>query len=211
MSRMLRLVLLTAVTTTLAACGGGAKLGGGKEGAAKALFAASQPAGQRSSAQGLNVSGLALPTLAASAPDAAAEVKVDCLKEGSLTMAVDVSSGAPQTGSVRYKVTYDGCSQDGANTYDGSLTMTMTVTGTANSAELAINMKGKIEISGDIEDFLDADVTQTTSIMTPSATSGSATLRLDGTIKTSEHLYVYDNETLTIAVDGKLPEDDGQD
>jgi hypothetical protein len=88
--------------------------------------------------------------------------------------------------------------------------MTMTVTGTANSAELAINMKGKIEISGDIEDFLDADVTQTTSITLTSATSGTVSVRLDGTIETSGHRYVYNNETLSFIMDGKLPEDDGE-
>jgi spore coat protein U-like protein len=202
-------VLLSAVTSALVACGGGAKLGGGKQGAAKALFSASQPAGKSTSAQGLNVSGLDLRALA-SAAKAAGSVTVSCLKEGSLKMELDVSSGAPQTGSFSYKVSYDGCSQDGANTYDGSLTMTMTVTGTANSAELAIHMKGKIEISGDIEDFLDADVTQTTSITLTSATSGTVSVRLDGTIETSGHRYVYDNETISFIMDGKLPEDDGE-
>jgi len=114
---------------------------------------------------------------------------VNCLKEGSLTMEVDVSSIAPQTGAISYKVSYDGCSQDGANQFDGSLTMTFTVTGTATSAEIAINMKGKIEISGDIDDYLDADTTQTTSVMTTSATSGTVSVRLAGTIETSEHRY----------------------
>lgn len=204
MSRMIRLALLTAVSSALVACGGGAKIGGGKEGAAKALFTASQPAGQSSSGQGLDLRALA------SAAAAAGRATVSCREDGSVTMEVDLLS-APQTGSFKYKVSYDDCSQDGDNTFNGSLTMTMTVTGTATSAEIAMTMKGTLEISGDIDDSLEADITQTTSVMTPSATSGSVTVRLDGTIKTSEHLYVYDNETLTIAVDGKLPEDDGQD
>ncbi len=51
MTRFIRLSVLAVASAALVACGGeeeqvGAKLGGGKQGAAQALFEASQPASQ---------------------------------------------------------------------------------------------------------------------------------------------------------------------
>lgn len=218
MSRTIRLSLLALATTALVACGGGAKLGGGKEGAAQALFAASQPAGQggNKSQNGLNVSGLGLnvsglvdPRTLVSGADSSLEVGVDCAQGGSVKLKLDLTSLGSQSGSFKYNVKYDDCSQDGVNKYKGDLTMEYSFVGTGTSLDLAMRLKGKVEISGDIDDFIDADVTETISLAATSATSGTVTVKLNGSIKTSEGNYTYANETLTITAGGSLPMDDG--
>lgn len=217
MSRTIRLSLLALATTALVACGGGAKIGGGKEGAAKALFDASQPAGQggNKSQQGLNVSGLGLnvsglvdPRTLASAADTSLEVAVDCAKGGSVKLKLDLTSTGNQSGGFKYKVSYDKCSQDGINSFKGDMTIEYSFAGTGTSLDLAMRMKGKIEISGDVDDFIDADVTETISLAATSATSGTVTVKLNGSIKTSEGSYTYANEALTITAGGSIPMDD---
>lgn len=216
MSRTIRLSLLALATTALVACGGGAKIGGGKEGAAKALFDASQPAGQGGNKQqglnvsglGLNVSGLVDPRTLASAADTSLEVSVDCAKEGSVKLKLDLTSTGSQAGGFKYKVSYDKCSQDGVNSYKGDMTIEYSFAGTGTSLDLAMRMKGKIEISGDVEDFIDADVTETISLAATSATSGTVTVKLNGSIKTSEGSYTYANEALTLTAGGSIPMDD---
>jgi hypothetical protein len=219
MSRTIRLSLLALATTALVACGGGAKIGGGKEGAAKALFDASQPAGQggNKSQQGLNVSGLGLnvsglvdPRTLASAADTSIEVAVDCAKGGSVKLKLDLTSSGSQSAGFKYKVSYDKCSQDGVNSFKGDMTMEYSFAGTGTSLELAMRLKGKIEISGDIDDFIDADVTESVAFSATSATSGSVTVKLNGSIKTSDGSYTYANESLTITAGGSIPmADDG--
>jgi hypothetical protein len=202
MSRIVRLSLLAAVTTALVACGGGEKIGGGKEGAAKALYAASQPSAKGGSTNGQSL----MRQIAAGAATGALEFSVDCAKGGSVNLKLDLTAGN-QTGAIKYATEYKDCNQDGVNSFDGTMTLEMTITGALNSVEFAMHMKGKIEISGDIEDYIDADITQTISASAATATSGNVTFKLDGTIKTSENSYTYVNEMITITVEGSIPVD----
>jgi hypothetical protein len=212
MSRTIRLSLLALATTALVACGGGAKLGGGKEGAAKALFEASQPAGKggNSSSQGLNVSGLVNPRLLASAADTNLEVAVNCAHGGSVKMKLDLTSFGSQAGSFKYDLEYKDCNEDGVNEFKGKMTMELLLDGGTNSLELAMRLKGKIEISGDINDFIDADVTETLSVTATGVSTGTVSIKLNGTIKTSEGSYAYNNESITINAGAEIPmADDG--
>jgi hypothetical protein len=204
MSRFIRLSILAVAAAALAACGGGAKIGGGKEGAAKALFQASQPAGKSGS------SGQNILVALANAASVTGEATVNCASGGSVKVAVDISSVGNQSGVIKYNVEYKSCNQDGVNEFDGSMAMSLSLSGTATTAELALHLKGKIEISGDIKDFLDADITETIAIAATSATSGTVTVKLNVTIKTSENSYSYVNESLTITVDGAIPQDNGK-
>ena len=205
MSRTLRLSLLAVVATALAACGGsGAKLGGGKEGAAKALFAASQPAGQGGNSNGQSL----MRQMANGAATGAVEFSVDCASKGSVKLKLDLTSGN-QSGSLKYEVEYNDCNQDGVNSFDGKMTMEMTISGSLSSLEMALKLKGKINLSGDISDYVDADITETLSATATSATSGSVTVKLNGSIKTSSSSYTYANESLTISAGGSLPADNG--
>jgi hypothetical protein len=209
MLRTIRFSLLAVATTALVACGGGAKLGGGKEGAAKALFEASQPAGK-----GGNTSSQSLLKALASGADITGdlEVEVACSQGGAVKLKLDLSSAGTgsQTGSFKYDLEYKDCNEDGVNKFKGKMTMEFIFAGTETSIDLSLRLKGKIEISGDIDDFIEADVTETFSASATSATSGTVSIKLNGTIKTSEGSYVYNNESITINVSGELPmADDG--
>jgi hypothetical protein len=206
MTRTLRLSLLAVVATALAACGGsGAKLGGGKEGAAKALFAASQPAGKGGNSSGQSL----MRQMASGAATGAVEFSVDCASKGSVKLKLDLTSSGTQSGSLKYEVEYKDCNQDGVNSFDGKMTMEMTISGSATSLEMALKLKGKINLSGDISDYVDADITETLSATATSATSGSVTVKLNCSIKTSSSSYTYANESLTISAGGSLPADNG--
>lgn len=209
MLRTIRFSLLAVATTALVACGGGAKLGGGKEGAAKALFEASQPAGK-----GGNTNGQSLLKALASGADITGdlEVEVACSQGGAVKLKLDLSSAGTgsQTGSFKYDLEYKDCNEDGVNKFKGKMTMEFIFAGTETSIDLSLRLKGKIEISGDIDDFIEADVTETFSASATSATSGTVSIKLNGTIKTSEGNYVYNNESITINVSGEIPmADDG--
>ena len=218
MLRTIRFSLLAVATTALVACGGGAKLGGGKEGAAKALFEASQPAGKggNTSSQSLlrNGLGLSLNGLSSNIADITGdlEVEVACSQGGAVKLKLDLSSAGTgsQTGSFKYDLEYKDCNEDGVNKFKGKMTMEFIFAGTETSIDLSLRLKGKIEISGDIDDFIEADVTETFSASATSATSGTVSIKLNGTIKTSEGNYVYNNESITINVSGEIPmADDG--
>ncbi|WP_224365226.1 hypothetical protein [Hyalangium versicolor] len=206
MFRFVRSSLLAAATTALVACGGGdgAKLGGGKEGAAKALFSASQPAGMGGQKNGQSL----MRQMAAGAATGALEFSVDCAKGGSVTLKLDLTTTGNQAGSFKYDTEYKDCTQDGVNSFDGKLTLEYSIEASQTSVDLAMRLKGKLEISGDIDDYLDADITETFSATDTGATSGTVRLTLDGTIKTSQGSYTYANESLSITLDGGLPADD---
>lgn len=204
MLRFVRLSLVAAATTALVACGGsGAKIGGGKEGAAKAAFQAGQPAGQGANTSGQNL----LRQLAAGAATGSAEFSTDCAKGGSVKLKLDLTSTDNQSGGIKYKADYNKCSQDGINSYDGSMEMEFKANITGSSVELSIRLKGKVDITGTIDDSIDADVTETFAATATSATSGTVSIKVDGSIKTSSASYTYANETLNITVDGSLPAD----
>ncbi|WP_224245324.1 hypothetical protein [Hyalangium gracile] len=204
MFRIVRLSLLTAATTALVACGGGdgAKLGGGKEGAAKALFAASQPVGQGGSTNSQSL----LRQLASGAATGALDFKVDCAKGGTVSMKLDVTATGNQ-GKFKYETEYKDCNQDGVNSFDGKMTTEIDMSAILSSGQLSMRLKGKLELTGDINDYIDADITETISATATSATSGTVSIKLDGTIKTSDGSYVYANESLSITVDGAIPAD----
>jgi len=197
MTRFIRLSVLAVASAALVACGGsGAKLGGGKEGAAQALFEASQPAGKGGQ-------GNLLQALASGATSA--EVSVDCAQSGSVKLKLDLSSVDQTSGKFKYELEYNSCNEDGVNEFDGKMTMEFKFAASTTSASVELRLKGKIEISGEIEDYLDADVTETIDVAATGANSGSVTVKLDGTIKTSAESYDYRNESITITVGGELP------
>jgi len=197
MTRFIRLSVLAAATAALVACGGsGAKLGGGKEGAAQALFEASQPAGKGGQ-------GNLLQALASGVTSA--EVSVDCAQGGSVKLKLDLSAIDQTSGSFKYELEYNGCNEDGVNEFDGKMKMEFKFASSTTSASVELKLKGKIEISGEINDYLDADVTETIDVAATGANSGSVTVKLNGTIKTSTESYTYTNESITITVGGELP------
>jgi hypothetical protein len=202
MNRLTRLTILSAMTLGLVACGGGAKLGGGKEGAAQAAFQASQPAGRGSQ------TGQSLVKQALASGAATLTIKADCAKGGTVSLALDATNSGTESGAISYTITYDACNEDGKNEYNGTMTTSMTFDTDVTNTNFAITlgMKGKLTIEGEVSDFIDADVKMTMNASATSAHSGSVTLVMDGTIKTSEGSYVYVGETVAITA-GELPKD----
>jgi hypothetical protein len=200
MTRFIRLSVLAAATAALVACGGsGAKLGGGKEGAAQALFEASQPAANGGK-------GNLLQAMANGAVTIGTEVSVDCSQGGSVKLKLDITSIGQTSGNFKYDLEYDDCSEDGVNEFNGEMSMEFSIaTDGTTSASIAMRLKGKIEISGEIDDFIDADVTETIDVASTGANSGSVTVKINGSIKTSEGSHTYVNESLSITVGGELP------
>ena len=200
----IRLSLVAAVALAITACGGGAKLGGGKEGAAEALFQASGPAAStKGSIARLQSSGATT-----------GEVKVDGQKSGSVTLSFDITETDTSSGAIAYNVKYDNFSDDGKNFYSGYMDLKIKFnfdfTNTSSSGSMVLTMKGKMDISGEISDFLDADITQTVDFNALSNQSGAVVVTLNGKISTSTETHVYNNETISFTADGQLPAEESK-
>lgn len=205
MLQLSRSALLASLALALTACGGsGAKLAGGKEGAAQALFMASQASSGAMSAAGeRRVS-------ATSVSNPSTEMSVDCAKGGKVSLRFDFDESADYAngGELAYALDYDDCNQDGRNAFDGTL-LTTVVTDAGNTAEsfsMAMKLEGKLDISGEVDDFVDADITQSMDFDLSEVQdgTGSVVVRLIGTIKTSTATYTYDGTPITVQV-GALP------
>jgi hypothetical protein len=200
MSPLLRVTLAAALATTLAACGG-AKLGGGKEGAAEAL--------RNIGAGGSPSSKSGLAALAAQAAGTTLTLEQDCLESGSVKIAVTASAdGGSGSALATFTSQFLRCNHDGRNTYDGSLAVSLSAEVRESEAYVAFHYKGKVDISGDISDFVDADVTMAVRATEQSATRGELTIITNGTIRTSTATHTYDNETLRISAGGELRKGD---
>jgi hypothetical protein len=169
------------------ACGGegGARLGGGKQGAAQALATASSPAWMVNPSAG-QIGGTA--TYA-------------CQHGGSVV--VNFTAATP--GSTSFTADYRDCSTDGRSRLNGTLTTTTTVEASSTNALLVQHMIGELTISGQVSDFLRADITERVSVSNSSSTTSTATVVLDGWIETSSDRYVYSSETFVVDMNAELP------
>jgi hypothetical protein len=208
MIRFIRLSLLAAAATALVACGGGPKLGGGKEGAAKAMFVASQS----SNSALMRATGQALPVqaLASYANSTVGEIPFKCAKSGDLKVIIDFATYLQdiEKGEFKYEVEFNDCNEDGVNTLDGKLAIELKAA--AGFGEVSLKFKGEVEFSGEVDDYIDVDVTLAVSQRVLDQTSGTVGITLTGTIKTSEATYTYDGSPLTITVEGGLPIAEGE-
>ena len=200
MKHGIRLALAAAVSLTLASCAPGARLGGGKEGAAEALFQASSPA--------TAARGAALRALKSGAVNA--DIKVTGQKSGTATLAVDVlgNIGSLPSGAVAFKVKYDNFSDDGKVFYNGTSNLAVgfdfDATDDSASGNVEMKFKGKLEMSGEISDFLDADITETVAFSVMAKSGASVSVVLDGSIQTATEKHTYSKETVSFTADYAL-------
>lgn len=188
-----RLALFSAVLS-LCACGAGPRLGGGKEGAAAALFAASSPAksagGTTPFGQGIGINS---------------NVTVSCQDGGkaqiSVTQNIDTNTGS----SVQQDmvITYDNCSNSRTTSGDavvlnGTMKVTQAIQVGSTTGSVSQKLVGSVRFSGGIDDQLDADITQTVDWAQLGAQSGSVSITLNGTLKTSSASYDFQNEAVNI-------------
>jgi len=188
----IRISLVAACTALLAACGGGAKLQSKQE-AANAAFAASQGT---NSAQG------SLLQLAQQNAGLNVEVTVNCPKSGKATIKYQVdTTGGSGSGSaaLQFRLTYDNCSYTGETAMSGAMDVSMSAEAIGMSFAMNISMKGKINFTGEVNDFVDVDVVQTVDASKLSSADGaSVSIKLRGTITTSTQPYSFRDETITV-------------
>lgn len=191
--------LLVAVGTLgLMACGGTAKIGGGKEGAAQAFFAASSAtsAGANRSATPLDITG----SLTWKCPDGG---------EATLSgFGASVNTGGGgATVAQNFTVTYKNCgaakSDVGVAVYNGSMTVTQSVVTGADGVSVDQQFKGRVEVQGAFNDYIDADVRQQVSVTGLSSSGGAVAMKLVGTIKTSTDSHTF-NETVNVTARGSI-------
>jgi hypothetical protein len=185
----IRILALAAAVAALTACGSGSKLS--KDGAAQAVHGASGKSSSSSSGLsgtlqrvgGTNTSvsctfggevGVTLGGLDFDFNNPGGEVDVSmkltftkCVEE----VTVEVEEGGTVTGKV---------------THDGSMTYSVQ----ASESGAGFRMKGKLTLTGVVDDFVDSDVT-----MSASATG----ITVNGKITTSSSSFTYEAETIGFA------------
>lgn len=201
MTRFTQAAVVFSMACGLLACGG-QKIGGGKEGAAAALFGASGLSGGVGNSGGGQGQRLT----------ASLSQNIPCPNGGSATVKDLTFNLLDQSGDTSFTLAYNQCSSltwDNPETtnvetdkvvLDGEMKFTQNFsvnTNTNPSGSIAQTLKGKVNYGGVFSDFIDADVTQSVDFSALSATSGTVTLTLNGTLKTSTQTYTYANEQIT--------------
>jgi predicted heme/steroid binding protein len=191
----LRILILGALAAGVSACGGGAPFQPGKEAAAHAVYDSSQAADGSGGGHYAQGAGISL------------SVSLDCAKKGTATLkdlrvALALEEGvAMQTG---FNLAFGGCSHDGKTFRDGTLAVTKQLRVDENGMRVRLTLKGRVNYSGEIGDFVDVDVTQELNATLLTATSGNVRVTLDGTVENSTGTYVFDHEELEVTA-GFLP------
>ncbi len=201
---MTRLLTISSVVLAFCACGPGAKVSGGKQGAAEALFAASQA----------TKGG----TPAGSGVDLTASINVACPEGGSaslhgFSLLTNIGGGLTDIGE-SFTADYNNCgvkTELGTSVLKGSLKVDQTIKVGAGSSDIDQTIKGKLEMGGATSDFLDIDITQKVAVTALSQTSGGVSMTLKGTLKDTEGTWTYDEAvsvtpgkiTVDIAASGK--------
>ncbi|MCU0695265.1 MAG: hypothetical protein MUC96_01910 [Myxococcaceae bacterium] len=191
-------LLVALGTLGLMACGGTAKIGGGKEGAAQAFFAASSAtsAGANRSAQPLDITG---------------SVSWKCPEGGEASLSgfgasVNTGGGGASVAQ-NFTVTYKNCgaarSDVGVAIYNGSFTVTQAIVTNSGNVSVDQTFKGRVEVQGAFNDFIEADVRQQVAVTGLSSSGGGVTMKLVGTIKTSSESFSY-NEDINVTAGGSI-------
>lgn len=179
-----RVIAIVVSSFVLMACGPGAKLDG-KQGAAEALFAASQPTAKANSA---------------AQPADSLSISYSCPQGGNASItAASLNLGGGSV-STAFKLGYDSCglakNDVGVAVFNGDLNFTQAIDVNAG-VSLEQKFTGKVLVQGAYDDFIDADVTQTVNVSDLSSGTGAVSMTLKGTISTSEGTYTYD-EAVTV-------------
>ncbi len=175
---------LLAASLSLVACGPGAKIAATKQGAAEALFAASRP-----SKAGADKNA---------APAVIGTFSWDCPEGGSAKVVgtgVAVGFGTTTSVAQNFTLEFDACglatSDYGNALYDGQLTFTQAVTAAATDVSVSQGIKGRVDVRGAFDDFVDADVTQAIDASALASTA-DVSMNLKGSITTGEGTFTFD-------------------
>lgn len=198
MSNGMKKLLGAVMFLGLAACGpgsegGGSKLGGGKQGAASALYQASKPLS--------SAGGSVFPSKLVDI-DNSSEVAGAGGGKATVSSSIDVNSaGDPTRVRLKQSVKYVDYSVDGKTRLNGSMTDTLEVNGTS----VSIVTDGHIDLSGEVEDYIEPKTSLNLSSAGLTATSGKHSLTLNGTIVTSGSSYDYKGDVIEVDATAAIP------
>lgn len=194
MTKSTTMTLTVVVVGMLTGCGGVAKVGGGKQGAAAALSAASKPT---KSGADRAATPADLPALSYACPEGGTAAMTDFTSQ---ITATGTGGSIAQVFTVTYKACGLAKSEAGVAIYDGSFKVEQRIEGSDAGGTVVQRFSGRVAIKGAFEDFLEADVTQTLSASAIGAEGAS--MKLVGTLTNASGSYTYD-ESLSVA--GTLP------
>jgi hypothetical protein len=195
MSKKLNVAIAAFAFAALTACGPGAKISAGKEGAAQALYAASGPAskGQDPYSQPI---------------DSSLTATYKCREGGEAKLsgfqtAYDFSGGISIGQSFNMEYTNCGAvkTKAGVAVLNGKWTATQAVQTSGATVGVAQQFKGKILFQGSMDDYLDADITQTVGVDATDLSTGSVSMVLKGSLADSSGTYNYDEAIAITAGD----------
>ncbi|MFT3842356.1 MAG: hypothetical protein QM723_35525 [Myxococcaceae bacterium] len=185
-----RITVVSCFALALAACGPGEKIQSGKQGAAEALYAAS--GSTKTGADRL------------SQPLVTTDVSIACQLGGTAKLSgfqAVTNTGLGQGGAFdigqSFTVNFDHCaaastsSGSGKAELNGKVDVTQAIDLAVGSASVLQKIKGHIDYQGAMNDFIDADVTQSVNATALSLTSGGVSLNLNGTLADSSGSYTY--------------------
>ena len=178
-----RVLMLVVGSFVMMACGPGAKIDG-KQGAAEAMFAASQPTKASTSASPV-------------------DINANCPQGGTASITgAGISIGGGGVGT-SFNMKYNGCgvakSDVGVAIYNGDITFTQSVMTSGGNVNVEQAFKGKILVQGAYDDFLDCDVKQQVAVGDLGASGTGVSVVLKGTITTSEGTFTFDESVSVIA------------
>ncbi len=182
-----RISMLVVSSLVMMACGPGAKIDG-KQGAAEAMFAASQPSKANTAASPIDVS--------ANCPHGGtAEIN-------GAGISIGIGSGSAGVGT-NFNMKYNGCGvakgDIGVAIYNGELTFSQNIMAGNGSALVEQGFKGKVLVQGAYDDFLDVDVSQRVAVGDLGANGTGVSVLLKGTISTSEGTFTFDESIDVVA------------
>ena len=178
-----RISMLVVSSLAMMACGPGLKIDG-KQGAAEAMFAASQPTKQNASASPANLTA-------------------NCPQGGNAEITgagISIGSGGVGTS---FNMKYNACgvakNDQGVAIYNGELKFSQSIMTSNGSANVSQGFKGRITVNGAYDDFLDVDVTQQVAVGDLGAQGTGVSVILKGSIATSEGSFTFDESVQVVA------------
>ena len=178
-----RISMLVVGSLVMMACGPGAKIDG-KQGAADAMFAASQPSKPNASASPVDINAA-------------------CPHGGTASInGTGISIGSGSVGT-SFNMKYNGCgvakNDLGVAIYNGELSFTQSFMTSSGNVKVSQGFKGKVLVQGAYDDFLDVDVSQQVAVGDLGASGTGVSVVLKGTITTSEGTFTFDESVNVVA------------
>lgn len=178
-----------AMAFVLVGCGGGKALPEGKEGAANALAMVSQAMAYLGNTQSELTSGATYDSSGTG----------NCPQGGTIGWTSHYQTEGTGAGTFQYALDYNACNVDGKTAMEGNITYDMSSQTGGGTSSFDYVMNGRVDFSGDIEDFLEVDIHYVGTVTTTGSNQYQYSVTLDGTITNSTGSYDFDNEAMNVS------------